>query len=60
VTWQPQILLLGSDAFKEREAAMKRLQEIGERDTQIQLLRAGIQALGPVDKARKWLITPTT
>jgi len=34
-----------------------RLQEIGERDTQIQLLRAGIQALGPVDKAHKWLTT---
>jgi hypothetical protein len=34
-----------------------RLQEIGERDTQIQLLRAGIQALGPVDKAHKWMIT---
>src|SRR5689334_743800 len=34
-----------------------RLQQIGERDTQIQLLRAGIQALGPVDKAHKWFIT---
>ena len=34
-----------------------RLREIGERDTQIQLLRAGIQALGPVDKAHKWMIT---
>jgi uncharacterized protein len=34
-----------------------RLQEIGERDTQIQLLRAGIQALAPVDKAHKWMIT---
>jgi hypothetical protein len=33
------------------------LQDIGERDTQIQLLRAGIQALAPVDKARKWMIT---
>jgi hypothetical protein len=34
-----------------------RLRDIGERDTQIQLLRAGIQALGPVDKAHKWMIT---
>jgi uncharacterized protein len=34
-----------------------RLQQIGERDTKIQLLRAGIQALAPVDKAHKWLIT---
>jgi hypothetical protein len=38
-------------------AVCARLQEIGERDTQIQLLRAGIQALAPVDKARKWMIT---
>ena len=38
-------------------ALCARLQEIGERDTQIQLLRAGIQALGPVDKAHKWMIT---
>ena len=38
-------------------AVCARLQEIGERDTQIQLLRAGIQALAPVDKAHKWLIT---
>jgi len=34
-----------------------RLREIGERDTRIQLLRAGIQALSPVDKAHKWMIT---
>jgi len=38
-------------------AMCARLWEIGERDTQIQLLRAGIQALAPVDKAHKWLIT---
>jgi len=38
-------------------AVCARLQEIGERDTQIQLLRAGIQALAPVDKAHKWMIT---
>src|SRR5271154_6006156 len=38
-------------------AMCERLQQIGERDTQIQLLRAGIQALAPVDKAHKWMIT---
>ncbi len=38
-------------------AMCARLHNIGERDTQIQLLRAGIQALGPVDKAHKWMIT---
>jgi predicted nucleotidyltransferase len=34
-----------------------RLQDIGERDTQVQLLRAAMHALGPIDKAHKWLIT---
>jgi uncharacterized protein len=38
-------------------AMCAKLWDIGERDTQIQLLRAGIQALAPVDKAHKWLIT---
>ena len=38
-------------------AMCARLKEIGERDTQIRLLQAGIQALGPVDKAHKWMIT---
>jgi len=38
-------------------ALCARLWEIGARDTQIQLLRAGIQALAPVDKAHKWMIT---
>jgi hypothetical protein len=38
-------------------AVCARLQEIGERDTQIQLLRAGILALAPVDKAHKWMVT---
>jgi hypothetical protein len=38
-------------------AVCERLQNIGERDTHIQMLRAGIQALAPVDKARKWMIT---
>lgn len=36
---------------------MARLQEIGERDTQVQLLRAGISALGPIYKAHKWVLT---
>jgi uncharacterized protein len=45
-------------AHDETISAMcARLAEIGERDTQIQLLRAGIQALGPIDKAHKWMIT---
>jgi predicted nucleotidyltransferase len=34
-----------------------RLGEIGERDTQLQLLRAAMHALGPIDKAHKWLLT---
>jgi len=34
-----------------------RLHEIGERDSQIQLLRAGTRALGPIYKAHKWLLT---
>lgn len=34
-----------------------RLQEVGERDTQVQLLRAGIGTLAPIDKAHKWFIT---
>lgn len=34
-----------------------RLQEIGARDTQLQLLRAGTNALGPIYKAHKWLLT---
>jgi hypothetical protein len=34
-----------------------RLGAIGERDTQVQLLRAGIAALLPIAKAHKWFIT---
>jgi predicted nucleotidyltransferase len=34
-----------------------RLQEIGERDTQVQLLAAATHALPPIYKARKWLLT---
>jgi predicted nucleotidyltransferase len=34
-----------------------RLREIGERDTQVQLLRAATLALGPIYKAHKWLLT---
>jgi len=33
------------------------LTDIGARDTRIQLLRAGIQALSPIDKAHKWFVT---
>jgi hypothetical protein len=34
-----------------------RLRDIGARDTQVRLLAAGISALGPIDKAHKWLVT---
>jgi predicted nucleotidyltransferase len=34
-----------------------RMSEIGERDTQVQLLRAATHALGPIYKAHKWLVT---
>jgi hypothetical protein len=34
-----------------------RLNEIGERDTQVQLLNAATHALPPIDKAHKWFIT---
>jgi uncharacterized protein len=34
-----------------------RLREIGERDTQFQLLRAATSALAPLYKARKWFLT---
>jgi predicted nucleotidyltransferase len=34
-----------------------RLKEIGERDTQVQLLSAATRALGPIYKAHKWLLT---
>jgi hypothetical protein len=34
-----------------------RLKEIGERDTQVQLLSAATHALSPIDKAHKWFIT---
>jgi hypothetical protein len=33
------------------------LRDVGERDTQLQLLRAGTHALPPVYKAHKWLVT---
>src|SRR5262249_26691194 len=38
-------------------ALCTRLQEVGERDTQVQLLRAGTAALPAIDKAHKWVIT---
>jgi predicted nucleotidyltransferase len=34
-----------------------RVREIGERDTQVQLLRAATEALAPIYKAHKWLLT---
>ena len=34
-----------------------RLHEIGERDTQVQLLAAATGALPPIDKAHKWFVT---
>jgi hypothetical protein len=39
------------------ERLCSRLQDIGERDTQVQLLSAATEALGSVYKAHKWLIT---
>jgi hypothetical protein len=33
------------------------LGEMGDRDRQVQLLRAATHALPPIDKARKWLVT---
>ena len=38
-------------------ALCARLHEIGERDTQLQLLAAATQALPPIDKAHKWFVT---
>ncbi len=38
-------------------ALCARLGEIGERDTQLQLLRAGTHALPSIYKAHKWLVT---
>src|SRR6202020_2386584 len=34
-----------------------RLKEIGEPDTQVQLLSAATHALAPIDKAHKWFVT---
>jgi len=34
-----------------------RLNEIGKRDTQVQVLAAATHALQPMDKARKWFVT---
>jgi len=33
------------------------LGDIGADDTKLRLLRAGMEALAPIDKARKWLVT---
>jgi hypothetical protein len=35
----------------------QRLGDIGQRDTELRLLSAAIEALGPIDKARKWFVT---
>src|SRR6266446_410025 len=37
-------------------ALCARLDEIGERDTEVQLLSAATRALPPIDKAHKWLV----
>jgi uncharacterized protein len=34
-----------------------RLGDIGQRDTELRLLSSAIEALGPIDKARKWFVT---
>jgi hypothetical protein len=39
------------------ETLCSRLHEIGERDTQVQLLAAATHALALIDKAHKWFIT---
>jgi len=39
------------------EALCARLHTIGERDTQLELLRAATNALPPIDKAHKWFVT---
>jgi predicted nucleotidyltransferase len=38
-------------------ALCARLHEIGERDSQVQLLAAATHALAPIDKAHKWFVT---
>ena len=35
----------------------RRLKDVGRRDTELQLFRAALSALGPIDKARKWFVT---
>ena len=42
----------------ETIAAMcERLKDVGRRDTELQLFRAGAHAVAPIDKARKWFVT---
>jgi predicted nucleotidyltransferase len=38
-------------------ALCERLHDIGQRDTELQMLAAATRALAPIDKARKWLVT---
>ena len=35
----------------------ERLRKIGDRDTEVQLLRAATDALPAIDKAHKWFVT---
>src|SRR5262245_58737557 len=39
------------------EALCAGLHSIGQRDTQLELLRSAIHALAPIDKAHKWFVT---
>ena len=41
----------------DRRPLRRGCSEIGERDTQVQLLRAATDALPPIDKAHKWFVT---
>ena len=49
-----RILYTHDETIKDHFA---RLPEIGERDTQLQLLQAATRALAPMYKAQKWLLT---
>jgi hypothetical protein len=49
-----RLLYTHDDTIREMCA---RLWEIGDRDTQLQLLRAGTRALAPIYKAHKWFLT---
>ena len=40
-----------------RSPNLREVDEIGERDTQLQLMAAATSALASIDKARKWFVT---